>query len=309
MTTDARQRLRLIAAFAVVYIVWGSTYFAIRIGVHDLPPALMAGVRYTLAGAALLIWTTLRGGLPPWRSPDWRPAIVMGTLMMVGANGLTTWAENWVPSNQAALISVSSALWIAWFGTFGPRGHALGLRAKAGLLLGFVGAILMFVPGRGFSFEHLGAQFVILIATVCWASGAIYGRSLDVTTPPLIFAAMEMLFGGLVLVTVGLLSGEAAHWQWTVRGIGAMLYLSAFGSCLAFSSYVWLLKQTTPDKLSTIAYVNPLIAVFLGWFGLNEILNRAQILGTIVLLSGVILINTPVRTLLQRIAGSRIART
>lgn len=300
MPTDPRHRLRLLAAFAVVYIVWGSTYFAIRIGVQDLPAGLLAGSRFTLAGSALLLWTMLRGGPAPWHSKDWIPAMVMGTLMMVCANGFTTWAENWVPSNQAALISVSSALWIAWFGTFGPRGHALGVRAKSGLVLGFLGAILMFVPGHGFSFEHLGAQLIILAATVCWAAGAIYGRSLNLQTPPLTFSAMQMLFGGLVLVTIGLLSGEGAHWQWTVRGIGAMLYLAAFGSCLAFSTYVWLLRHTTPDKLSTIAYVNPVIAVILGWFGLGETLNRAQMVGMLVLLTGVILINTPVATFMKR---------
>ncbi|MGH8373442.1 MAG: EamA family transporter [Gammaproteobacteria bacterium] len=307
MPTDPRHRLRLLAAFAVVYVVWGSTYFAIRIGVKDLPAGLLAGLRFTLAGSVLLAWTTLRGGLPPWRSRDWIPAMVMGTLMMVCANGFTTWAENWVPSNQAALISVSSALWIAWFGTFGQHGHALGLRAKTGLVLGFMGAILMFVPGHGFSFEHLGAQFTILVATVCWAAGAMYGRSLDIKTPPLMFAAMQMLFGGVVLLCVGLLSGEGAYWQWTVRGIGAMLYLAAFGSCLAFSTYVWLLRQTTPDKLSTVAYVNPVIAVILGWVGLGETLNPAQMVGMVVLLMGVIMINTPVRSLLKRLLQQKPA--
>ncbi|HEX4299258.1 MAG TPA: EamA family transporter [Gammaproteobacteria bacterium] len=292
MTGEARQRLQLIAAFAIVYIVWGSTYLAIRIGVADLPPALLAGARNTSAGTALMLFAWWRTGMAPWRSPDWKIAVPVGLAMIAVANGFTTWGEDWVPSNQAALISVCSALFTAWFGTFGMRGHALSLRAKTGLGIGFVGAVLLFVPGHALSFEHLGAQLLILISTMSWAAGAMWGRHKDPQTPPLMLASMQMLTGGVVLLVFGFATGEASQWQWTFKGVGAVVYLAVFGSCLSYTTYIWLVRRVTPDKLSTIAYVNPLVAVILGWLVLDETLNGWQVAGMFVLLFGVLLINT-----------------
>lgn len=292
MTGEARQRLQLVLAFAVVYIVWGSTYLAIRIGVADLPPALLAGARNTSAGVALMLFAWVRTGMAPWRSPDWKIAIPVGLAMIALANGFTTWGEDWVPSNQAALISVCSALWTAWFGTFGVRGHALSLRAKVGLVIGFIGALLLLMPGHGFSFQHLGAQLLIFVATISWAGGAMWGRHKDPKTPPLMLASMQMLTGGVALLVVGFATGEASRWQWTVKGIGAVVYLAVFGSCLSYTTYIWLVRKVTPDRLSTIAYVNPLVAVVLGWLVLDETLNGWQVAGMFVLLFGVLLINT-----------------
>jgi len=292
MTTDARQRLQLILAFAIVYVVWGSTFLAIRIGVADLPPALLAGARNASAGAVLMLVAWQRTGMAPWRSPDWKVAVPVGLAMIAVANGFTTWGEDWVPSNQAALISVCSALWTAWFGTFGARGHALSPRAKLGLAIGFVGALLLLMPGHGFSFEHLGAQLLILIATVSWAGGAMWGRHKHPSTPPLMLASMQMLTGGTALLAVGFATGEASQWQWTVKGVGAVAYLAVFGSILSYTTYIWLMRKVTPDKLSTIAYVNPLVAVILGWLVLDETLNGWQVAGMFVLLFGVLLINT-----------------
>ncbi len=292
-------RWRLIAAFAVVYVVWGSTYLAIRIGVADMPPAFLAGFRNTLAGVALMFFAWWRTGMAPWRSPDWAVAVPVGLSMIALANGFTTWGEVWVPSNQAALISVCSALWTAWFGTFGVRGHSLSGRAKLGLAIGFVGAVLLFVPGHGFSFEHLGAQCLILVATLSWAGGAMWGRARNPTTPPLMLASMQMLTGGVVLLGAGFVTGQAPALHWSVPGVGAVLYLAVFGSCLSYTTYVWLIREVTPDRLSTIAYVNPLVAVILGWMVLGETLNRWQVLGMVVLLSGVVLINTRAGLLLR----------
>src|SRR5574337_798689 len=140
MSSDSRRRLQILIAFAVVYLVWGSTYLGIRIGVRDIPPAMLAGVRNLVAG-------------------------------------LVIWAEVELPSNQAALIASTSALWVAWFGTLGPRRHALGLRVKIGLIVGFAGTALMLMPGAHFTLGHFGAQLLILVSSLCWGIGVIYGRS------------------------------------------------------------------------------------------------------------------------------------
>lgn len=292
MTTDARQRLRLIVAFAIVYIVWGSTFFAIRVGVQDIPPFLLAGARNTSAGLALMLVAMASGQLPPWRSPDWSTALPVGILMITIANGLTTLSEVWVPSNQAALISVSSALWTAWFGTFGARGHRLSPRSRLGLAIGFAGAVLLLMPGEGFSFQHLGAQSLILIATLSWAAGAMYGRARAPVTPPLMLAAMQMFVGGVAMLLIAAVSSGGDHWHWTSRGVAAVAYLAVFGSCLSYTTYIWLIRHVTPDKLSTISYMNPLVAVVLGWVGLGETLEWTQVTGMVVIFTGVVLINT-----------------
>lgn len=299
--TETSQRFKLIVAFAIVYIVWGSTYFAIRVGVQDIPPFLLGGARNASAGFVLMLVAMASGQLPPWRSPDWATALPVGILMITFANGLTTLSEVWVPSNQAALISVSSALWTAWFGTFGARGHPLSPRSRLGLAIGFAGAVLLLMPGEGFSFQHLGAQSLILISTCCWAAGAMYGRARAPVTPPLMLAAMQMFVGGVAMLVIGFAVGEGPHWQWTLRGVGSVVYLAVFGSCLSYTTYIWLIRHVTPDKLSTIAYMNPLVAVVLGWVGLGETLEWTQVAGMVVILTGVVLINTRPHTLLRRL--------
>ncbi|HEX5339397.1 MAG TPA: EamA family transporter [Gammaproteobacteria bacterium] len=292
MTSDARHRLWLMAAFAIVYVVWGSTYLAIRIGVTDIPPALFAGVRNTLAGLLLILIACARGQRLSLSAREWLHALILGLLLVTLGNGLVTWGEVYVQSNQAALIATTSALWVAWFGTFGSKGHKLSVRVKLGLMLGFVGAILMLMPGRHFTFEHFGAQFMILLSTVCWGAGVMYSRNVTVTVSPLMHSGMLLLVGGALLVIIGLTGGEAAHWHWSMRGIGALVYLTLIGSCLTYTTYVWLIKHTTPDKLSTTAYVNPAIALVLGWLVLGETVSGMRLVGMFVILLGVILVTT-----------------
>lgn len=295
MTSDARHRLQILAAFAVVYVVWGSTYLGIRIGVQDIPPAMLSGVRNSIAGLVIMLIAAVRGERLPRVRRDWLHALVMGVLLVSLGNGLVTWAEVYVQSNQAALIATTSALLVAWFGTFGPKSHVLSSRAKFGLVLGFLGAILMLLPGRQFSFEHFGAQLMILLSTVCWGAGVIYGRSFAVSVSPLMLSGMLLFAGGVLLVILGVAIGEPAHWHWSVRGLGALAYLTVFGSCLAYSTYVWLIHHTTPDKLSTTAYVNPAIALVLGWVVLGEKVEGIRLLGMFVILAGVILVTTRYR--------------
>lgn len=282
--------IAVVLAFAAVYLVWGSTYLAIRIAVHDVPPALLAGFRFLLAGTALGVAALLRGQSLPRSMRDWWVILVMAFALVVVGNGFVTWAEQWVASNHAALIIASSALWTAWFGTLGPRGTMLRAGATAGLILGFLGVALMVWPGPTVSTSELRGVLAILFSSIAWSGGMIYGRNAGVEVRPLMMAALQMLAGGTVLTVVGFLTGELEKVRWTLAGVGGLLYLTVFGSCVAYASYIWLIRQTTPARLATIAYVNPAIATFLGWWILDEALSGSQLVGMVVIIAGVAMV-------------------
>ncbi|MEJ2513927.1 MAG: EamA family transporter [Gammaproteobacteria bacterium] len=292
--------LRMVAAWSVVYLVWGSTFLAIRIAVADLPPAMLAGVRFILAGLALGSLALARGQKIPTTLRQWRVCAIMGLALIVIGNGLVTWAEQWVPSNQAALIIASSALWTAWFGTFGPRGIALSGATRAGLVLGLAGVAMLVWPSSDVQAapggDLLWPKLAVLVSTLAWSGGVIYGRNAGTDLPPLMFAAAQMLVGGSVLTFIGLARGEIYLWQWTLPGIGGLLYLTVFGSCLAYATYIWLIGQTTPARLSTIAYVNPAVATVLGWWLLDETLGPLQLGGMMVVLAAVVWVSVSGRT-------------
>ena len=288
MNATAARPLALAAAFAVVYFVWGSTYLAIRIAVMDIPPGLLAGIRFLVAGVLLLGVALLRGQVLPRTAGEWRVISIMGVALVVVGNGFVTWAEQWVPSNQAALLIASSALWIAWFGTLGPKGTALSGRTKVGLAIGFAGVALLMLPGANSESGLLLPMLAIIGASMAWCGGTIYGRNAALKLPPLIFAGCQMLVGGSILTLWGLLDGEASRVEWTTAGLGGLAYLIVFGSCLAYGSYMWLIHHTTPARLATVAYVNPAVATVLGWWILDETLEGPQLLGMGVILIGVI---------------------
>ncbi len=290
LVAGGRTTLGVMAAFLAVYLVWGSTYLAIRIAVHDVPPGLLAGIRFVLAGAILVIAARLRGQRLPRALRDWHVILVMGLALIVIGNGFVTWAEQWVASNQAALLIASSALWTAWFGTMGPRGIRLRAGATVGLLLGFLGVALMIWPDAGVTRAQMWGVAAILASAVAWSGGMIYGRNAGVAVRPLMLAGLQMLIGGGILTLLGVLSGELDVVRWTLVGIGGVLYLTVFGSLIAYGSYIWLIHQTTPARLATIAYVNPAIATVLGWWVLDEVLTGIQLAGMAVIIVGVAMV-------------------
>ncbi len=288
---DVRRHYKIALAFLTLYLVWGSTYLAIRVGVYDLPPALFAGVRFVISGLLLGAFARASGQQFPHALREWRLIAIMGILLLAGGNGLVVVGEQWVPSNQAALLVASTALWLAALGTLGAQGQALGRYTVAGLAVGFFGvALLLLSNGEKFSFSHLGGQFIILLAALFWSLGSIYGKRQPQSTPPLMSAAMQMLMGGLFLCGVGVMAGEMDAWVWTVRGLGALAYLIVFGT-LGFAAYIWLLHNVTPAQLGTYAYVNPAVAVLLGWWLLNETLTDMQLMGMGVILMAVIAVS------------------
>lgn len=291
MTTDVPRRWKIVLAFAVVYVVWGSTYLAIRVGVRDLPPALFAGMRFLLAGTLLTAYARATGQAWARGLNEWRTIAIVGVMLLVGANGLVVWGEQWVPSNQAALIVATTALWIAGFGTLGRQGQPLARGAIVGLAAGLAGVVVLLHPGSSGLDEGWG-QLAILGASLSWAGGSIYAKRQRPKTPPLMSAGLQSLVGGSVLCVIGLVLGEAQAVVWSPASLWALLYLVIFGSCLAYAAYVWLLHTVTPAALGTYAYVNPAVAVVLGWWLLDERLDAYEIAGMAIILFGVILVTT-----------------
>jgi drug/metabolite transporter (DMT)-like permease len=291
MGHDATWRTKVIIAFAAVYIIWGSSYLAIRVGVQQLPPALFAGSRFIIAGILLALYARLRGQKFPTEYREWRTIAISGLLMLVGANGLVVWGEQWVPSNQAALIVATTALWLAGFGTLGSSGQKLGPRTVLGLAVGFFGVATLMMPERGFSLEHFGAQLAVLAACPFWAGGSMVAKRGKLSTPPLMVAAMQSLIAGLVFCGIGFPLGEAARWNWSTEALAALAFLIVFSSCFAYASYIWLLHEVSPAALGTYAYINPLVAVLLGWVVLQETLSGKQLAGMVVILIGVMLVS------------------
>lgn len=282
-------------ALLTVYLVWGSTYLAIRYGVLVAPPYLFASARFTVAGLAVLAYARITGLALPKTGKDWRTIAITGGLLLAGANGLVTWAEQWVASGQAALMVATSALWMAWLGTLGKRGERISGRTWLGLALGFVGVAVLVGDGLLQKSGPPGAYLALLVSALLWASGSIYARRNPVTCAPPMTAALQMLVAAVLMGGIGLVGGELPRWQMNSQSWAALAYLAVFGSCIGYAAYFWLVHNTTPAVLGTYAYVNPAVAVALGSGLADEAFTLHHAVGT-----GVILLGVVVVTLAQR---------
>lgn len=286
-------RTRMIACFAIIYIVWGSSYLVTSIGVHRLPPFLFGGVRFMIAGIALTAIARARGERIRIDATDAKQILVMALLSIAVSNGFNVWALQWVPSGQAALLNVTSSFWIAIFGLFGVRAQPIDGRTSVGLALGFLGTLAIVWPREGFSIAHFVPQIGILVGCMGWAAGTIYFRNATKGLGILAFTGLQMFAGGTMLTVTGLGLGEHHEWTWSATGVLSMAYLTVFSSCLAYAAYAWLAQHTTPARVATYGYVNPAIATLLGWWLLNEQLTGLTLAGMAVILAGVVLVNWP----------------
>jgi drug/metabolite transporter (DMT)-like permease len=288
-------RFKIIAAFAAVYIIWGSTYLAIRLAVETIPPFLMSGTRFLLAGGGLYMWMRFTGAEKPTLQ-HWKSATIVGVMLLVIGNGGVSWAEQFVPSGITALLIAITPLWFVVFDWWN-RGIKPTASTIGGLILGTIGILVLIDPVElvgGEQVDLLGA-FVLLIATMTWAWGSLYSRHAEMPSSPLLATAMEMLSGGILLLLFSAVSGEFLQLHpstITTQSIFSLLYLVIFGSLVAFTSYIWLLKAVRPAIVSTYAYVNPVIAVFLGWLIAGEPLGGRVLLAASIIVAAVALITT-----------------
>ena len=289
-----RPRAEVVLAFAAVYVLWGSTYLAIRIGVETIPPFLMAGLRHLTAGVLLYAWMRHVRGTPRPEPRNWRSAALVGGLLLLGGNGLVTWAEQRVPSGLAALIVASVPLWMTALdaGLRRERPHGVVL---AGLAMGLAGIAFLAAPGRfagGGHVDPLGAA-ALLGASLFWATGSLVSRRVALPSATFLATAMEMIAGGVILLGVAGATGELGAFSpaaVSARSLLALGYLIVAGSLVGFSAYVFLLGATTPARVSTYAYVNPIVAVLLGWLVAGESVTPRTLVAAAVIVAAVALI-------------------
>jgi drug/metabolite transporter (DMT)-like permease len=286
----ATLRGKALFAWVLVCLFWGSTYFAIKIGVEVLPPFLFAGLRFVAAGALLLVGALAFGDRLPRRAADWRIAAIAGVLLLAGGNAFVVWAEQYTASGVASVFVVTVALWMAFFDSVIPGGSgALGWRVIIGLGVGFLGtALLVGASPREILQADLRGPIALTCASVFWSLGSIYAKRHPTESSPYVTAAIQMLAGGTVVSLAGTALGEWRSWHLDGRGALAIGYLVVFGSIVGYSAYSYALRYAPATIVGTYAYVNPVIAVLLGWLFLHEPITRRMIVAIALTLAAVL---------------------
>jgi drug/metabolite transporter (DMT)-like permease len=287
--------LKLILAFACIYFIWGSTYVAIRYAILTLPGFLMAATRFMIAGAvlcAVAYWQGARLNGPI----AWRNAFATGFILLLLGHGSVVLAIHWVPSGLAALLLCTTPIWVALLEWALPGGKRPGGRVSTGILLGFLGIVMLVGVGdlRNDEVDLLGAG-ILLLSSVAWAAGTIYARRVQVSSSPFMVSGMQMLTGGLWLFCASILNGDLSRLHAdsiSVQSVLAFGYLTFFGSLVAFTAYSWLVKVTSPARAVTSSYVNPVVAVLLGHAVAGEALSYRMMLAMLTIVLGVIVITS-----------------
>jgi len=297
MTTASNQRWKVALAFALVYVFWGSTYLAIGIADDEhLPPFVMCAIRFLVAGPLMMAACAVMGRKLRVTGEQLAKLAIVGCLLLVLGNGGLAWAEQYVPTGFAALIIAVTPIWFVLLEAFAFRGDRLSRRGVTGVLLGICGIAVLFWP----KFEYRDALGVmqlicsttLLFSSFSWAFGSVLSRKWQMTVDPFVATAYEMIFTGFGHVVLSLVTGQYKHAVLTHRAVMAVLYLVVFGSWVGYSAYVWLLKHVPTPKVATYAYVNPIVAVFLGWLILHEHIDRYIAIGSAVIVVAVALVTT-----------------
>lgn len=288
-------RLRIWIALLAIYLIWGSTYLAISYAVESIPPFLMAGTRFLIAGILLYTWRRLAGDPAP-SARQWRSTAIIGLLLLLGGNGLVSWAEQTVPSGIAALLIGTIPLWMVLTESIRRGGVKPGLSAVLGLITGFGGILVLIWPLLTGTSQHLNPLGVValLFAAFSWAVGSVYSKSAELPPSSLMTTAAEMLTGGLGLYFIGALLGEWKMLDFatiTVRSWLGLAYLTVLGSLGGFVAYAWLLRHAPISLVATYAYVNPLVAILLGSLLAQELFSARILIAALIIIGSVVLIN------------------
>lgn len=281
-------RFMLPGALATVYVVWGSTYLAIRVMVETIPPLLGAGARFVIAGAIFLAFLRLRGTSLRITRAQIAGAALVGTLLTFGGNGLVTVAEQDVPSGLAALLVATVPLWVVLYRAVARE--RVSATTAVSVALGFLGVALLVLPGDRPDGASLGGVLLVVLAAGLWALGSFWSKKVELPEDAFLSTAVQMLVGGGAMVLVGLAAGEAGELgadAFALDSVLAFAYLVTFGSLLAFTAYVWLLQNAPISTAATYAYVNPVIAIVLGWAILSEEITPLVVAGAAVIVASV----------------------
>jgi drug/metabolite transporter (DMT)-like permease len=286
-------RWKIAIAFFAVYVCWGMTYLAMRVAVVDIPPHLLSGSRFVVAGLTLYAWTRLRGEAPP-TARQWRWAVLIGGFLLLGGNASVAWAEERVPSGLAAVLIAVAPIWMVGM-EWARGGIRPSKRVIAGLFLGLLGLVLL-VSSRASANTRVDPRgaVILILASASWAWGSVISKSAPLPKSPFLATSMEMIGGGLLLLLTAGVAGQFAQFQPArVSGFAALAwcYLVVFGSLVGFTAYIWLLGVTSIAKAGTYAYVNPIVAVLMGWAILHEQVTTRMLLAAAVILVGVALVN------------------
>jgi drug/metabolite transporter (DMT)-like permease len=289
-----QQRLIVIFAFALVYLFWGSTYLGIRIAIEHIPPALMCATRFLLSGVLMLGYCAFTGHKIRYSAGQLGQMAIVGILLLTGGNLTLSYAEEHVSSGLAALILASTPLWFLVLDTLLLGDHHIAPRAMIGLGLGVVGIVVLLWPKlTGTGLSQMWASLSLLFASFVWALGSVLSKrwqSSDVD--PFSATAWQMLAAGLANLLIAVAVGDFSRVMWTARGIAAVCYLVICGSLIGYTAYIWLLAHVPTSKVSTYAYVNPVVAVFLGWLVLHEPVDAYIVAGSVIVIASVVLVTT-----------------
>jgi drug/metabolite transporter (DMT)-like permease len=281
---------KALIAYLVVCVFWGSTYLAIKVGVGELPPFLFGGLRFLTAGVLLLAVARALGDPLPRRRSDWRTLAIVGLFLLAGGNALVVWAEQYTASGVASIFVVTVALWMAFFDAIIPGGPGdLNWRVVTGLILGFLGtALLVGASPAEILKADLRGPLALTFASASWSLGSVYAKRHPTEVSPYMGAAVQMIVGGSAVAILGSALGEWRSWHLSPKGLGAIAYLVVFGSILGYSAYSYALRHASATIVGTYAYVNPVIAVLLGWLLLREPISGRTVVAMTLILGAVV---------------------